>query len=81
MEIQQERLQVATPEERLVLDKEGWNLQTKNLLIIGTVEGPKNPLVLSADLGNVEYGYEKDFVMPTYLEWAFQWYFKNPDRR
>ncbi len=80
MEIQEERL-VVSPEERLKLDAEGWKLLVENLMIIGTAENPKNPLILSKDLGNVEYGFDKNFVAPTYWEWAFQWYYKNPARR
>ena len=79
-EIQGQRLMVGD-EERLALDKEGWDLYVKNLHTIGTYEGGKNPLILSKDLGNVQYGFENDFVAPTYWEWAIQWYFTNPDRR
>jgi peptide/nickel transport system substrate-binding protein len=81
MRIQEERLIVASDEERRRLDAEGWELLVKNLIIIGTVEGPKNPLILNSGLGNVEYGFDKNFVAPTYWEWAFQWYYKNPERR
>jgi hypothetical protein len=80
MEIQEERL-VVSPEERVKLDAEGWKLLVEHLMIIGTAENPKNPLILSKDLGNVEYGFTKNFVAPTYWEWAFQWYYKNPARR
>ena len=80
MQIQEERL-VVGPEERQKLDAEGWKLLVDNLVIIGTVEGAKNPLILSKSLGNVEYGFEKDFVAPTYWEWAFQWYHKDEARR
>lgn len=80
-DIQTERLRVPTVEEQRALDAEGWKLLNENLFIIGTVEGAKNPLILSKDLGNVEYGFDKNFVSPTYWEWAFQWYYKNPARR
>ena len=75
-EIQEERL-AAGPEERQALDAEGWDLLVRNLMIIGTAEDVRNPLILNADLGNVEYGFDKNFVSPTYWEWAFQWYYKN----
>lgn len=79
-EIQNLRLMVGD-EERIALDGEGWELAVKNLHTIGTFEGGKNPLILSRDLGNVQYGFENDFVAPTYWEWAIQWYYTNPDRR
>ncbi|MBZ0295669.1 MAG: ABC transporter substrate-binding protein [Anaerolineae bacterium] len=74
-EIQDQRLEVSA-EERAALDSEGWNLLVNNLTIIGTVENGKNPLILNKGLGNVEYGFDKNFVAPTYWEWAFQWYYK-----
>ncbi|MBZ0289622.1 MAG: hypothetical protein K8I30_18510 [Anaerolineae bacterium] len=80
-QIQQERLVVASEEDRLALDAEGWKLLTENLTIIGTVEGAMNPLVLNADLGNVQYGFDKNFVPQTFLEYSFQWYFTTPERR
>jgi peptide/nickel transport system substrate-binding protein len=81
MEIQRQRVSVTSVEELRKLDAEGWDLLVHNLVIIGTEEGAKNPLILSKDLGNVEYGFDKGFVAPTYWEWAFQWYFKNETRR
>ena len=80
-QIQDERLMVSSEEERNKLDAEGWKLLVDNLVVIGTVENVKVPIILSKDLGNVEYGFDKSFVVPTYLEWSFQWYFKNPARR
>ena len=79
-EIQDLRLMVGD-EERVALDKEGWELAVKNLHTIGTFESGKNPLILSKDLSNVQYGFENDFVAPTYWEWSIQWYYTNPDRR
>jgi len=52
----------------LKLDKEGWKTLVDSAMIIGTVEGAKNPLILSKSLGNSEYGFNKSFVGPTYLE-------------
>jgi hypothetical protein len=80
-EIQDERLQVADEDERLALDAEGWKLLVENLAIIGAVEGAKNPLILSQDFGNAEYGFDKEFVGPTYMENVLQFYFKSEDRR
>jgi peptide/nickel transport system substrate-binding protein len=80
-EIQQERQVVSSDEDRQVLDAEGWDILTKHLTILGTVEGAKNPLILNKGLGNVEYGFDKDFVPQTFLEWSFQWYFTDPARR
>jgi peptide/nickel transport system substrate-binding protein len=80
-EIQDERLITPSEEERQSLDAEGWTLLTQNLTIIGTVEGAMNPLLLNADLGNVQYGFEQDFVPQTFLEFAWQWYFTTPERR
>lgn len=79
-EIQNLRLQVGD-EERIALDLEGWELVVTNLHTIGTFEGGKNPLILNKDLGNVQYGFENDFVAPTYWEWSPQWFYTNPDRR
>jgi len=80
-DIQRERVTVATLEEVYALDREGWKLLNDSLTVLGTVEGPKNPLILNKDLGNVEYGFDKSFVAPTYWEWAFQWYYKSDARR
>jgi peptide/nickel transport system substrate-binding protein len=80
-EIQDERMMVATDDERWELDAEGWDLLTKNLSIIGTVEGPKNPLILNKGIGNIEYGLDKDFTNVTFLDWSFQWYYTDPAQR
>lgn len=80
-EIQNARVQVATEKERLALDAEGWKLLVENVGIIGTVEGAKTPLILSQDFGNVEYGFDKEFVGPNYLGNVLQFYYKNPERR
>jgi peptide/nickel transport system substrate-binding protein len=79
-EIQAERL-AASAEERAALDAEGWDLLVKNMMIIGTAENVKNPLILNADLGNVQWGFDQNFVAPTYWEWAFQWYYTTEERR
>ena len=63
------------------LDSELWDLTVKNLHIIGTAENVKNPLILSKSLGNVEYGFNKDYLATTYWEWSWQWYHKDSDRR
>ena len=74
-------LRSATPEEVLKLDKEGWKTLVDSAMIIGTVEGAKNPLILSKSLGNSEYGFKKSFVGPTYLENILQMYHKDAARR
>jgi peptide/nickel transport system substrate-binding protein len=80
MKIQEER-QVVGSEERAELDAEGWDLLVNNLVIIGTVESAKSPLILNNSLSNVEYGFDKSFVGPTYWEWAFQWFYTDAGRR
>jgi peptide/nickel transport system substrate-binding protein len=80
-EIQDQRVQVATAEERMKLDKEGWKLINEQLVTLGVVEGAKNPLILSKSFGNAEYGFKKSFVGPTYMEGVVQFYHKDPARR
>jgi len=80
-QVQDDRLKVATPEEVLKLDKEGWKVLVEQAMIIGAVEGAKNPLILSKSLGNSEYGFKKSFVGPTYLENILQMYHKDAARR
>jgi peptide/nickel transport system substrate-binding protein len=79
--IQDQRVQVATDEERMKLDQEGWKIVVEQLMIIGTVEDAKLPLILSKSLGNAEYGFDKSFVAPTYLEAMVQMYHKDAARR
>ena len=80
-EIQDQRVQVATAEERMKLDKEGWKILVEQIMIIGAVEDAKNPLILSKSFGNAEYGFKKSFVGPTYMEGVVQFYHKDAARR
>lgn len=80
-EIQDERVKVATAEERMKLDKEGWKILVEQLMIIGAVEDAKNPLILSKSFGNAEYGFKKAFVGPSYMEGVVQFFHKDPARR
>ena len=71
----------ASDKEMINIDAELWDKTVKNLHIIGTAENVKNPLILSKSLGNVEYGFDKNYLATTYWEWSWQWYHKDSNRR
>ena len=68
-------------EEMFKIDAELWDLTVKNLHIIGTKENVKNSLILGKSFGNVEYGFDKNFLATTHWEWSWQWYNKDLNRK
>jgi len=58
-----------------------WELQAEWLACIGTVTDTKAPMILSADIGNVEMAVEKNYNFITMMEASDCWYFKNAARR
>ena len=69
------------PEKRNEIAKRMWQLVSEYLPIIGTVTECRAPLIVSADLGNVENCEEMGYNYITVMEQAEQFYFKTDDRR
>ena len=57
-----------------------WQLQAEWLPIIGVATDTKAPLIISADLGNVEMAPDKNYNYITVMEASEGWFFKNPAR-
>ncbi len=72
----------AEPDEqkRNEIAKRVWQLQAEYLPIIGIATDTKAPLIISADLGNVEMAPEKNYNFITIMESSEGFFFKNPDR-
>ena len=67
-------------QKRNAIGKRMWQLQAEWLPIIGVATDTKAPLIISADLGNVEMAPERNYNYITVMEGSEQWFFKNPDR-
>jgi peptide/nickel transport system substrate-binding protein len=67
-------------EKRNAIGKRMWQLQAEWLPVIGVATDTKAPLIISADLGNVEMAPDKNYNYITVMEASEQWFFKNPAR-
>jgi peptide/nickel transport system substrate-binding protein len=67
-------------QKRNEIAKRVWQLQAEYLPIIGIATDTKAPLIISADLGNVEMAPEKNYNFITIMESSEGFFFKNPDR-
>ena len=84
VEMQESRmsLKAATSyEDQIKFGTRMWELQAEWLAFIGVVTDTKAPMILSADLSNVEMAVEKNYNYITMMEAEDCWYFKNPARR
>ncbi len=68
-------------DKQIAIGKRMWELQRDWLPIIGVATDTKAPLIISADLGNVEMAPERNYNYITVMEGSEQWYFKNAKRR
>lgn len=71
----------ASEEKRNEMIKRMWELVSDNLPIIGTVTEARAPIILNADLGNVENCQDKGYDYITVMEQAEQFFFKTEERR
>ena len=67
-------------QKRNEIGKRMWQLQAEWLPIIGVATDTKAPLIISADLGNVEMAPDRNYNYITVMEGSEQWFFKNPER-
>ncbi len=68
------------PEKRIEIGKRIWQLQAEWLPIIGVATDTRSPLVISADIGNVEMSEELKYNFITVMEASEGFFFKNPAR-
>jgi peptide/nickel transport system substrate-binding protein len=83
-EMQDLKLQIRSepdPQKRLEIGIRVWELQAEWLPIIGVVTDAPNPMVVSKDIGNVEFVEDSNFNYITVMENSECFYFKNPARR
>ena len=70
----------ADPDKRNEIATRMWEIQAEYLPIMGVVTESSSPLVINADLGNVEDVYEMGLNYIAVMEQAEQWYFKSDAR-
>ncbi len=68
------------PDKRIEIGKRMWEIQAEWLPIMGVATDTRAPLIISADIGNVEMAEEMKYNYITMMESSEQWFFKNPDR-
>lgn len=71
----------ADEDKRNEMIKRMWELVSEYLPIIGTVTEAAAPMILNADIGNVENCAEEGYNYITVMEQAEQFYFKTEARR
>lgn len=71
----------ADEEKRNEIATRMWELQAEYLPIIGVVTESRAPLVINADIGNVETAEEMGLNYIAVMEQAEQFYFKTEERR
>jgi peptide/nickel transport system substrate-binding protein len=57
-----------------------WEIQAEWLPILGVATDTRAPLIISADIANVEMAEEMGFNYITVMETSEQWFFKSPAR-
>ena len=67
-------------QKQIEIGKKMWQLQAKWIPVIGVATDTKAPLIISADLGNVEMAPDRNYNYITVMEGSEQWFFKNADR-
>ncbi len=80
-DLKRELLSEPNEAKRIEIGTRMWELQAEWLPIIGTVTEARSPLIVSKDMGNVEFAEEKGFNYISVMEWSECFYFKTPERR